>query len=304
MKIMDFSVIGKEIKALRQELGISQAELSNDICTQSQISKIEKGEVFPLANTLYFIAEKLGVDVNYFYDLATTPHLEYVKMVKEQVRSALNEYNYEEVYRIINTEKKNPLFFNNRKNSQFLLWNEGICVYYTKKEKGSALKLFKEALDLTKMTNKLLGEREIEIINSIGIIHSETGEYQKAIETFNQALINFVKLPSFHDYTIKTKIFYNKSKALTKIKKYSEAVDECQKGIAWCVKNNSLYLLGSLYYHIGYNYSFMEKKEEAITNYQKAITVFDLQKNVDFTLYIQEKINLLKTDATISSTSH
>ncbi|CAG9619402.1 helix-turn-helix domain-containing protein [Sutcliffiella rhizosphaerae] len=288
---MDFSVIGKEIKSLRQELSISQAELSNDICTQSQISKIEKGEVYPLANTLYFIAEKLGVDVNYFYDLATTPHLEYVKAVKEQVRSALNEYNYEEVYRIISVEKKNPLFFNNRKNSQFLLWNEGICNYYTKKNKGSALKLLKEALDLTKMTNKLLGESEIEIINSIGIIHSESGDFDKAIDTFNSAFLHFIKMPSVHNCTIKTKIIYNKSKALTKINKYKDAISECEKGINWCVKNNSLYLLGSLYYHIGFNYSLLNDYDAAIKNYNKAITVFELQSNSEIIKYINQKID-------------
>mgnify|MGYP005752344983 CR=1 FL=1 len=286
---MDFSVIGKEIKNLRQDLGISQSELSDGICTQSQISKIEKGEVYPLANTLYFIAEKLGVDVNYFYELATIPHLEYVKAVKDQVRKALNTYNYPEVYNIIEGEKKNPLFANNRKNKQFLLWNEGICVFYMKKEKNKALQLLEEALEVTKMTNKLIGEREIEIINSIGIIYSESGEYSKAIERFNVSYNHYNKLPFIHDYTIKNKILYNTAMALTKNKQYHEAIEISKEGIQWCLNNNSIYLLGSLYYHVGYNHSLLSEKEISIEYYNKALTIFELQQNVKFIAHINNK---------------
>ena len=291
---MDFSVIGKEIKNLRQDLGISQSELSDGICTQSQISKIEKGEVYPLANTLYFIAERLGVDVNYFYELATIPHLEYVKAVKEQVRKALNTYNYEEVYSIIKGEKNNPLFSNNRENKQFLLWNEGICIFHMKKDKQKALQLMDEALEVTKMTNKLIGEREIEIINSIGIIHSETGEYLKSIENLNIALKHFNKLPFVHDYSIKTKILYNTAIALTNNKKYIEAIKVSRDGIEWCINNNSLYLLGSLYYHIGYNDFLLKNTHDAKAYYEKAILIFELQNNFDTINFIKEKINELQ----------
>ncbi|WP_176483687.1 helix-turn-helix domain-containing protein [Bacillus sp. FJAT-45066] len=291
---MDFSVIGKEIRSLRQSLGISQSELSDGICTQSQISKIEKGEVYPLANTLYFIAERLGVDVNYFYELATVPHLEYVKSVKVQVRKALNTYNYKEVYEIIEGEKKNPLFTNNRKNKQFLLWNEGICLFYMSKNKGRALELMEEALEVTRMTSKLIGKSEIEIINSIGIIHSECSEYHKAIEKFNLADKHFEKLPFNDNYTIKTKIIYNTSKAFTELKNYTEAITYSEKGIEWCLKNNSIYLLGQLYYHIGYNHSLLENDKIAIIFYKKALTIFELQNNNEIISYINEKLNELK----------
>ncbi|WP_100333386.1 helix-turn-helix domain-containing protein [Bacillus alkalisoli] len=292
---MDFTVIGKEIKNIRQELGISQSELSDGICTQSQISKIEKGEVYPLANTLYFIAEKLGVDVNYFYELATIPHLEYVKSLKDQVRKGLNSYNYTEVYNIIEGEKKNPLFVNNRNNLQFLLWNEGICIFHMKKDKKNAMRLLEEALELTKMTNKLIGEREIEIINSMAIIYSETGEYEKALDKFNIAYNHFNKLPFMHDYSIKTKILYNTARTLTKNLDYNKAISISREGIEWCINNNSLYLLGSLYYHIGYNYDFLKEFDTSVTYYNKAITVFELQNNnSNFISYIKSKINGLQ----------
>ncbi|MBR8644357.1 helix-turn-helix transcriptional regulator [[Brevibacterium] frigoritolerans] len=54
------------MKELRKQIGLSQEELATGICTQAQISKIEKGDVYPYASTLYLISQRLGVDVNYF----------------------------------------------------------------------------------------------------------------------------------------------------------------------------------------------------------------------------------------------
>ncbi|WP_406686207.1 helix-turn-helix domain-containing protein, partial [Rossellomorea vietnamensis] len=65
---MDYSIIGKKIKELRQEVNITQGELAEGICTQALISRIEKGETDPNATALYQISKRLGVDVNYFFE--------------------------------------------------------------------------------------------------------------------------------------------------------------------------------------------------------------------------------------------
>ncbi|AST92662.1 MULTISPECIES: helix-turn-helix domain-containing protein [Sutcliffiella] len=291
---MDFSIIGREIKILRSELGISQAELSDGICTQSQISKIEKGEVYPLANTLYFIAERLGVDVNYFYDLATNPRLSYVKEVISQVRDLLVKCDYKEVYKIVEAEKKNSLFINNRKYKQFLLWSEGICIFHLKNDKNASLKLLREALELTKMTSKLLGEREVEILNSIAIIYSETSCYMDAIKTYDEALVHYIKISYIHDPTIKTKLLYNKAKSLTRLKRLEESISTCKEGVRWCIKHNNMYLLGDIYYHLGYNYSLRDDNLLAIEHFKKSIDIFILQEDQTFVKHIKEKIEELK----------
>lgn len=58
--------IGSVMRDLRKMAGLTQQELSRDICTQAQISKIENGEEYPSSITLYKISKRLGVDVNYF----------------------------------------------------------------------------------------------------------------------------------------------------------------------------------------------------------------------------------------------
>jgi len=83
---VDYSIIGKKIKELRQVVGITQGELGEGICTQALISRIEKGDIYPNATSLYQISKKLGVDVNYFFEIGTTPRLDYIKEVERQLR--------------------------------------------------------------------------------------------------------------------------------------------------------------------------------------------------------------------------
>ena len=48
---------------------MSQSELCHGICSQSQISKIEKGIIYPSSILLYQLSERLGIDPNYIFAL-------------------------------------------------------------------------------------------------------------------------------------------------------------------------------------------------------------------------------------------
>lgn len=49
--------IGREIKRLREEYGISQSQLAGQIMSKSLISRIENGNVNPSLKTLTIIAK-------------------------------------------------------------------------------------------------------------------------------------------------------------------------------------------------------------------------------------------------------
>jgi transcriptional regulator with XRE-family HTH domain len=55
---VDYSVIGKKIKELRRDVGLTQEGLAEGICTQALISRIEKGDIYPSATALYQISKK------------------------------------------------------------------------------------------------------------------------------------------------------------------------------------------------------------------------------------------------------
>jgi transcriptional regulator with XRE-family HTH domain len=289
---MDFGAVGRKIKELRKNSGLSQEELAEGICTQAQISKIEKGDVFPYASTLYQISQKLGVDVNYFFDIGTTPRLDYVQEVFKQLQIMRRSLRFEEMMDIVRTEEDNPLFLQNKKNMQLLLWHKGIYLWEVEKDIDSSISTLREAINITHVKGKVMLEREIEILLTIGgIYYNEDNE--KALTVFEEAKGHIHALPHINDYTIKTRLFYNMSRVLAKLNRIQESNKYCEDAIKWCLNKDSLYLLGELHYQIGYNLELLNQPQKAKSYMEKALIVFELQEDDKYINFIRNKINEL-----------
>jgi transcriptional regulator with XRE-family HTH domain len=285
---MDFLAIGEKIKELRKLLGLTQIDLANGICTQAQISKIEKGDVYPYASTLYQISQRLGVDVNYFFDIGSTPRLEYVQEVSRQLKLARRNVNYEEMKQVVENEEHNPLFIQNRKNLQLLLWHKGIYEYHLNGEEDVALALLDQAILLTH--NKHWTEREIEINMSRGIILFEVGKLNEALDIYQPAKEYLDLIPHLHDETLLSRLYYNIARTLTRLGKKETSISICKDAINRCIEKDNLYLLGELHYHIGYNYELSNHLSLAKKYMEKALVIFDLQHDEKYFEFIEEKI--------------
>lgn len=275
--------IGKEVKRLRKISGLSQNDLSKGICTQAQISKIEKGQVIPLATTLFEISKRLGVSIDYFFSFSMNPRFEYVEEFFHFIRVAIKKKEYSVVSEMLKAEKQNPLFSKNLFNQQFILWHEGICAYHLENDALKALKILNDALETTNnYKKKLYSEREIEILNSIGIIYLEIKKFTEAYNTFEKAIKLFEELPYKDDYNILIRLLYNSAKSCTKLKKYDYSISKCQKGIGKSKEIHSMYLLGELHFQIAYNYL---KKEDIYLSdqyFEKSLPIFSIQNRQDY----------------------
>ena len=89
---MEFNDLGITIKELRIK-NISQSELCYGICSQSQISKIEKGMIYPSSILLYQLSERLGIDPNNIFALTQNKRLKYVENVKYVIKDCLKQNN-------------------------------------------------------------------------------------------------------------------------------------------------------------------------------------------------------------------
>ncbi|NUH83409.1 helix-turn-helix transcriptional regulator [Bacillus firmus] len=285
---MDFSAIGMKIKELRKSLGLSQKDLSKDICTQAQISKIENGDVLPLASTLYFISQRLGVDINYFFDLGTTPRLDYIQEVINQLKQARRNVNYPLIKEIVEAEEKNPLFAANKKNLQLLLWHKAIYLFHVHHEEELAHSLIDRAIDLT--FDMVWTEREIEILMSKGIFFYENGRYLEAKDIHLSASGHLNDIIYLQDETIRSRLLYNLAKTYTKLENYQESIRLCEEAISVCIEKDLLFLLGELHYHIGYNYELQNQFTLAKAYMNQALDIFHLQKNDRYNDYIRGKI--------------
>lgn len=271
-------------------MGLSQGQLAKGICTQAQISKIEKGDVYPYASTLYHISQRLGVDVNYFFDIGMTPRLDYIQEVKNQLKIARRTMNYAEMEQIVKAEENNPLFKQNKRNYQLLLWHKGIYEYMVYKNVQKALDTLEEAISLIQATDKVYSEREIEITLSTGVIYFEEKEYEKAIATYKTCHDYLSMLPYLTDSTVKTRILYNMARALTRLKRFEESNTYCEEAIKWCIQKSNLYLLGELHYHMGYNLELYGNLICAKELMIKARLIFNLQNDDRFIAFIDKKL--------------
>lgn len=292
---MDQSVIGKKVKELRKTVGLTQAELSEGICTQALISQIEKGLVYPSAQALYEISIKLGVDINYFFEVGATPRLDYVQEVERQFRRIRRKNQYREIREIVKVEEKNPLFQSNSENMQLLLWNKGIYLYEVEHQVEKAMRTLDEALHLTRITKKAFSEREIEILLTKGSIYAVEGNLEASLNEYSKVQKDLMSNRHLADKAIKTRFLYNISRIMTRLGKYEESTEHCLEGVRWCIEQENSHLLAELHYHIGYNYELQEDYEEAARFVEDAIKIFDIQhddKYRDFLINKRKELEL------------
>jgi transcriptional regulator with XRE-family HTH domain len=286
---LDYSAIGTKIRELRKTVGITQGELAEGICTQALISRIEKGDIYPSATALYQISQKLGVDVNFFFEIGTTPRLDYIHEVERQLRYFRINRKYEEMIELVKTEERNPLFQQDPELLQLLYWHKGIYKYEVERGADEAFFLLDRAYQLTANKKKAMSEREIQILSSIGAIQFSLRMHESALLTFKKVEDELSHI-QLHDKSIKTRLFYNMARVLTRMEEYERSTKYCRKAIKWCFEEEHLWGLGELHYQIGYNYELTGESEKALSLFKKSLLMFELRKDDTYVSFLEKKI--------------
>ncbi len=292
---MDYSIIGNKIREMRKAAGITQGELAEGICTQALVSRIEKGDIYPSATALYQISVKLGVDVNYFFEIGTTPRLDYIREVEKQLRYLRINRKYEEMMDLIKTEERNPLFYRDNEKLQLLYWHKGIYQYEVKKDSEASFSLLQKAYFLTANRKKAMSEREMQILSSTGTIHFSLQNHEEALGYFKQVETSIKTTELLQDKSIKTRLFYNIARVLTRVGELEESTAYCLKAIKWCFDDELLWGLGELHYQIGYNYELVTDYEKALPYLERSLHMFELRRDEPYILFLKQKIEEMKS---------
>ncbi|MEN8646276.1 helix-turn-helix domain-containing protein [Bacillus cereus group sp. BceL062] len=288
---MEFYDLGITIKEIRIKKNISQSELCHGICSQSQISKIEKGMIYPSSILLYQLSERLGIDPNNIFALTQNKKLKYVKNVKYVMRDCTKQKQYKELYEIVKQEKKQNNF-QSKEDKQFLIWHEAIAIFEVNRSTKTALTLLNHALKLTLTNSDFLSEREIDIMQTMAIFYAEHKEYEKSINILRRCLTNFNKLDFPRDKEIKLKIILNLAKFLDLTYQHEEAIKYLDKGIKLAINLDTLYLLGELYY-LKSQYLLKIKQhneEDVVNNMKKALFIFELREKEHYIQMIKDEL--------------
>ncbi|MFS8189032.1 helix-turn-helix domain-containing protein [Rossellomorea marisflavi] len=273
---MKLAEIGKKINELRKEMTLTQGELAEGICTQASISLIEKGELDPNATILYQIAKKLGVDVNYFFHIGSTPRLDYIEEVKKQLRALRINYKFEGLKEMIRSEEKNPLFYNDPHIMQYMLWHKSIYSFEVEKDYPKAVSIIEEALALMPNQKRAYTELELELFMSLGGYEHRSNRYEQAIDYFNKVEIALCeKKRIVSDKTIQSRLYYHLARAHTRLGHYVQSISLANKGIQWNIQYEQLYLMPVLHYQIAYNYELMNQFEKALEYLDYSLQLFE-----------------------------
>ncbi|WP_100374142.1 helix-turn-helix domain-containing protein [Bacillus sp. FJAT-45037] len=243
---MDYS-IGERIKDLREHLKMSQKDLCKNICTQGLISRIERSTTIPTAPLLHQLALRLGVDLNYFFDDISRNGINYVQEVKLTINKLIHSHDYHEIMKIVQLEKKNPLFRESHLQ-QYLLWREGICIYHLEKDSEKALSFLDKALQVRPGTNHTLTEIEVDILASKAIVFSKINDLGQAAAIYEHIFRKIGSFPNFKNKRLLIRVLYNASRNAFDRQNYKESLSYADKALNICIEEEHLYLLGNLFY--------------------------------------------------------
>jgi transcriptional regulator with XRE-family HTH domain len=288
--------VAKEIRRLRHHVGITQKQLCEGICHQSMLSKIEKGETYPSAKILYLLSKRLGVEMEHFFRFSKIPNVEYVHHFYQKLRKAVREKDYLEVKRIVNREENNPGFKDSAEIQQILLWHKGMVEYYIHQNDQNAILLLEQALNhQAELDFKGLTEREVEILNTLAVIHAEVENFREALVYYQRAEQILSKKITIKDPTVLIRVLYNTAKVYTRLKDYILSINLCERAIEVCKDYSLMYLYGELHYHIAYNYEFLKREPGRIIEmYKNAINIFVMQGDMKYIDFIERRINAIQ----------
>lgn len=283
--------IGEKIKKRRKEIKMTQSDLSDGICTQAMISRIEKKKVRPSRDLMEKLAERLEVSLHYFYgeDSVESRYSKTTQLCK-LIRQHLERREYDSVSYLIDTNEEliqqaigeDRLFFE---------WVTGLLYAYRDGDNDKALNYL---IQLEKATKN--GELRIEIIDSVGNQYLRKEEYDKAELYYHKG---FDMFSEWMNHEKKAKLILNYSICLARQGKYSECLSKVFQGLDLVVEENTLFLLGDLLYYKGYCLEKLDQKEDALDAYKQAWTIFNIQQNEKYTVTMQLTIDRLSKEITI-----
>ena len=196
---------------------------------------------------------------------------------------------YDEMQRIIKLEEKNPLFMQNGRNRQLILWHKGICEHVVHKNAEKAIEILTSAINITHTLDKIWTEREIELLLSMGSVYFVENELNLALDIFLEAKQHLDQLFYLSDNSIMPRLYYNIARVYTRFNDYETSISFCKEAIKYCLDKDNLFPIGELHYHMSYNYEKLGDISTALLYLKKTIMIFDLIEDEKYMKIIRDK---------------
>ncbi|WP_026690431.1 helix-turn-helix domain-containing protein [Alteribacter aurantiacus] len=277
---MNKQTLGEEITKLRKQHFLSQRQLAEGICTQSAVSQIERGQIAPGVDTLYHLATRLHVPMDYFIQVMLEEDMEEHEALITTIEHLSSEQKFEALYHLLcekMTEERMACFW----MSSYLKWHYHLAAYQTKRVTiEETIRLLKTLHDENKTTVQSKGNLYDRILNSIAYLLATNQQYKESLYYYDKILKNDQRSSSVTSvapdiFTIR--VMYNKSKTLYDMGRVEDSLATIETGIEKSLEKENMSLLGQFYYYKGQCFETLDAGEEDIREcYQKALFFFEL----------------------------
>lgn len=236
--------LGSEIKRLRKLKKMTQIQLAENICNQSEISRIEAGDCFPSLDILYLISNKLNIPISSFFNSLDFEEMEEMKHIQKTVWNLSQTKQYEELFSYLKDIQSRKVYFHSEME-KFLLWKEYISLHALKRLDGYYCVAELSSL-LRRNTIGVDRELDVHIKISMANIWAELKDYKRSLSLYKDLLNEEIKAPI--DTRVKVKAHYNYGKLLFLIKDYTAAFEVTTAGIELSIASKDMSLIGQFYF--------------------------------------------------------
>lgn len=269
---------GLKLKELRKQRGLTQKQICEGVCEQPLISKIEKGQTYPSMNITFGLLKRLGIDMEYFYNITIDTNIKEKMELKNILKRAIRNRDFDKIENIVQSVGE-EIFKNDIQFEQMRLWRDAFKLFYVDNDYRTALIYLNNAFNIISSKKKVYTELELEILNAESEIHYDQGKYTTSESVARKALEYFESMINISDGKIKIRILYNLIKALTELNKNNEALDYCRIAEKEIFNNHLMYLLGEVYHYTAINLRVIGEKEDSNKYSKKSRSIFDI-KNI------------------------
>ncbi len=262
------SHVGKRIQKYRRDISMSQYELAANICSQSNISKIEKGLYTPSLHILSLLADRLNIPVEYLYSDTSAIRFEHIKSM---LYMYLEEQKYEDISDIVDFY---PESYKSKYEKKFIIWMKAISYDIVHHNRRQAIDYLKKAENIHPEVED--SELEIGILNLKTIVYRDTLSCAEMEEIYKEVFDKIVDSNIRGKITIKMLLSmstycYHK-KLFKKVKEYSGyAIQLLNHSQNMYLLDYHLYNLSSALYYLNIQDDMAEQQLETA----KALAIYN-----------------------------
>lgn len=265
--------LGRTIRTLRQRRGMSQSELAEGICTQSEISRIENDLVLPQLNTLKKIAARLGVTL---YELSegseeSSQRLETLRRIHRYIR----QQKWQELLTLLDEEEqtaasREPFF------RATLNWARAVAVMEAEDKPHRAISLLHNLLHkMVPLTMALQGQVEM----TLGDALLRTAQPEEARHILELAFQRMESAPSQYEPWVPVRTAYLLSLAHWQLNQAPKSLYWVETALELADAHDLRYLVGHAHLQAAIILAHTGRPSDALRHLEKATCAAHLTDN-------------------------